>query len=115
MASATETARASAAMLKSCYRAALGRARVALTWEDRLDALTKAERLRHRILADKGRYRLSVVDYSMKAVCAKADRQAVRRVFSLDGKSFAPFAPAFQARIDALKASWVRPVRALAA
>ena len=76
--------------LKSSYRAALRRARVAVSWEDRLDALTTAERLRHRILAEKGRYRISVTDYSMKPVCAKASRQAVRRVFSLDGKGFPP-------------------------
>lgn len=104
MASATETARASAAMLKSCYRAALGRARRALSWEDRLDALTTAERLRHRILADKGLYRLSVADYSMKMVCASASFPAVRRVFSLDGERFPPFSPALRDRLAALRA-----------
>lgn len=91
--------------LKSSYRAALCRARVAVSWEDRLDALTAAERLRHRILASKGRYRLSVVDYSKAAVCAKASKQAVRRVFSDDGLGNAPFGPAMRERLARLRAA----------
>ena len=106
MATAIQTARASGFTLKSCYRAALGRARLALSWEDRLDALTTAERLRHRILAEKGRYRLSVSDYSMAPVCASARKRHIRRVFSLDGGSFEPFSPELQSRLDALKAAW---------
>lgn len=91
--------------LKSSYRAALRRARVAVSWEDRLDALTTAERLRHRILASKGRYRLSPTDYSKKIVCARASKQAVRRVFSDDGLSNAPFGPAMRDRLARLRAS----------
>jgi len=68
--------------LKSCYRAALTRARFAHSWEDRLDALATAERLRHRILAEQGRYRLSVADYSNKMVRARAHGAQVRRVFA---------------------------------
>jgi hypothetical protein len=65
---------------KWAYRSALSRARLALTWEDRLDALAQAEKMRRRILADKGRYRLSVQDYSMAAVRASAFRTDIRRV-----------------------------------
>ena len=91
--------------LKSSYRAALRRARVAVSWEDRLDALTTAERLRHRILASKGLYRLSVVDFLKKAVCAKASKQAVRRVFSDDGLGNAPFGLAMRERLARLRAA----------
>jgi len=65
---------------KWAYRNAISRARLALSWEDRLDALSYAEKMRHRILADKGRYRLCVQDYSMAAVRASAFRTDIRRV-----------------------------------
>lgn len=101
--------------LKLSYRAALGRARVAASWEDRLDALTTAERLRHRILAAKGLYRLSPVDYSKAAVCASASKQAVRRVFSLDGRSNAPFGLAMRERLARLRAATAPAELAVAA